>query len=194
MATLLFCLRDEIIEEAEQLKVQFGWKSPLMGMHIRRGDRKDLYKYKLEVLIKKFPWLSFQNYMEYAKKIKEEFGINQIYLATDETSIISELSAFQPEFEFFYLENTKSSEYSKQDYRWNDKTPYALTKNMLIDLYLLSECNVFVGAQRSMFAWLATRLMYGKGNEIACPKWIGGDVSNKYGYWSGEKVSENTCV
>jgi hypothetical protein len=37
--------------------------------------------------------------------------------------------------------------------------------------------------------------MYGKGNEIACPKWIAGDVTNKYGYWNGEKLAdEHICV
>jgi hypothetical protein len=95
--------------------------------------------------------------MTNAKEIKEKHNIRQIFLATDEPSIISELHTYEPEFEFFFLESTKSSDYSKQGYRWNGKTPYSLTKNMLLDLYLLSECNVFVGAQRSMFAWLATR-------------------------------------
>jgi hypothetical protein len=49
MATALFCLRDELLGKAQQLKRDLGWTGPVIGMHIRRGDRKDLHKYSVNV-------------------------------------------------------------------------------------------------------------------------------------------------
>ena len=43
---------------------------------------------------------------------------------------------------------------SKQFYQFNVDTPVELTLTMLLDLYLLSECKFFIGAQRSMFSWI----------------------------------------
>lgn len=40
-----------------------------------------------------------------------------------------------------------------------------MTTQMLLDLLFLSDCDMFVGSQRSMYGWVATRLMIGKGNE-----------------------------
>ena len=95
--------------------------------------------------------------MVLARQVKEKHGIKNIYLATDEPSIFKEIEEFSNEFSFFYLEATKGSDYAKSEYRWNKETPMQLTNNLLLDLYLLSECKVFVGAQRSMLGWLASR-------------------------------------
>jgi hypothetical protein len=36
--------------------------------------------------------------------------------------------------------------------------------------------------------------MYGKGNEWACPAWVGGDTSNPYGWWNGSTAATGACV
>jgi hypothetical protein len=92
--------------------------------------------------------------MQLALQIKEQKGYNEIYLATDDKDIFSQLHPWQNDFKFYYQELPS---FSKGDYRWNQQTPKELTNVLLLDLELLSECNVFVGAQRSMFGWLATR-------------------------------------
>lgn len=74
MALLLFCPKDDIVQMAESLKIRFGWTDRMIGMHgklqkcfwflihsfvlflfvyglVRRGDRRDLHKYSLEVHI-----------------------------------------------------------------------------------------------------------------------------------------------
>jgi len=130
--------------------------------------------------------------MQLAKSIKSLYGYNQIYLATDEPINLQELSIYEKEFQFYFQENSNSL--IKGNYKWSKNISEELTNNMLVDLFLLSECSVLVGAQRSMFGWLASRLILGKGNEKHCPFWIGDDTSNKYGWWNGSKPQYGQCV
>jgi len=177
MATVLFCLHDEIIEQAEEFKKSHNWNGPVMAMHIRRGDRTDLHKY------------SFDDYMKLAQQAKSAHGVSTIYLATDEPSILEEITNWQNEFTFIFQEP-----HGKTTYRWNKDTSKELTHAVLIDLYLMSECNLLIGAQRSMFGWIASRLILGKGNEISCPYWIAEDTTNPYGWWNGKKAAPGQCV
>ncbi len=184
----LFQLQYHLKDKIAALKDKWGWGSPKkIGLHIRRGDRKDLLKW------------SFSDYMKIAEELRNQTGIQEIYLASDDLNRIvsEELPTWKSKgWKFYYLLNEEIIETGEishvpqvtankseaLSYQWNKNTPKQITENMLTDLSLLSDCSVFVGSQRSMFGWVASRLLVGKGNEVMCPWWIDAP-SNAYGYW-----------
>eukprot|EP01114_Cavostelium_apophysatum_P013219 TRINITY_DN3148_c0_g1_i2.p1 TRINITY_DN3148_c0_g1~~TRINITY_DN3148_c0_g1_i2.p1 ORF type:complete len:398 (-),score=35.66 TRINITY_DN3148_c0_g1_i2:131-1324(-) len=171
LAAMLFCLREEIVQHAERTRTSLRWQSPTIAMHIRRGDRKDLHKYGVE------------DYVSRAREIRDKFNITAIFIASDDDSVYDEVQALAGDFHLMNLRRGSD----KQNYQWNRNASDADTVHLLTELYLLSECQIFVGAQRSMFAWLISRLIIGKGNELACPYWVG-PTSNKYGYHDGREA------
>lgn len=134
--------------------------------------------------------------MQIALQIKNQFHINKIYLASDDIQTFNNASKWESEFRICHL---PQEGFSKGDYKWKSDISVELTHQMLVDMMLLSESAHFIGAQRSMFGWVATRIRIGKGIEnrndvLKCPTWIGNDTSNKYGVWNGGKPKEGECV
>lgn len=135
--------------------------------------------------------------MNEALKIKEKYNVNQIYLASDDPQTYVNSSKWTSQFQFCFI---SQENLNKLSYKWNLQTSIQVTRQMLVDFYLLSETTHFIGSQRSMFSWGTTRVRLGKGlenensNEKRCPVWIGNDTKNKYGWWNGGKPQEGECV
>jgi len=185
MAAAMFCPKKEVLDYANHLRVENGWPATdkedfgTIGMHVRRGDRKDLKM--------KFP---VEEYVKLAYQIKSKYGTSRIYVASDDETVADQILNMT-KGDFVVISQSKHS--SSSDYSFSKgNLAKSTSMSVFIDLHLLSECQHFIGPQRSMFSWTASRIRLGKGNEnfvhqgkptFSCPIWIGNEVSNQYGWW-----------
>lgn len=98
--------------------------------------------------------------MDQAREAKRRYNISTIFLATYETEVLKEIDKYKEEFDFLHLSWENLSE--MKNYKWNKEASSESTIRMLLEIHLLGESNLFIGAQRSMFGWLASRLIIGR--------------------------------
>lgn len=169
VALALFCLRSHVVHEARRWSNRIGFDRPDRGeciaIHIRKRDRKELARHSIE------------DYFLHALDIHRTHGASSIFLATDDAATRAKARRWvdnQGGFELFMGKTRQDDDPEKRSRYMENNVTKSYTTDMLLDLHFLSECNYFIGAQRSTFSWVASRLMIGKGNERECPRWIGG--------------------
>lgn len=184
---LAFAPTDALYEEAAAVRAalerQHGlrWGEGVVGLHVRRGDRTDLHRF------------SAADYAKQVRTAAARLGTRAVYVAADGDAALAELGGASALGREFVLMTQPALGGRNASYVFSRDTPDAVTRSAMLDLLLLASAHVFVGAQRSMFGWLASRLMVGA--ERACPHWVAGDVSNAYGWWDGRAGAGNaTCV
>jgi hypothetical protein len=142
----LFRLKPHVLNQCEALmsKINFRKKSggPIVGMHIRHGDK----------FLETFPH-PFSQYMELLKAKWPH--VKRVFLASDD--------------KFVFFESFLSDKYKKDGYEFlyvMDETFYKSDwenfRSLLCDIYILSECDYFVGTMSSNLGRLVWELMYSK--------------------------------
>lgn len=179
LADALWCLNSSLLAEIGQIKARLGWRADedVIGIHIRRTDRLQLLD------------IPPSAYFEAALALqREQPHLRKVYLATDEPqSVLSEAKNYNT----FEVMTVTSEDMNYGLYR----TPGApdievVTRMCLVDLELLASTKYFIGAQRSAYSWLASRLQLGRGNQRACPVFVDKPHSYAYGYWNGSGYSD----
>eukprot|EP01080_Neovahlkampfia_damariscottae_P009188 gene9188-1275_t len=130
----------------EKVKKKIGFKSGTVGLHIRRTD-------KVETGESKFLPLS-----QYMKKIENYFKNYSkekiVFVATDDSTEVEILKSSYSRIKFISNLNSKHP---------NDWIHFRYTSNellrVLIDVYLLSECDLFVGTFSSHISRLVFELI-----------------------------------
>ena len=190
----LFCLQPQWTSLSAAVKkgAPFPWhpETPVIGVHIRKGDRKELHG------------IALSEYVQGIQTASLGLGTHNVFVAGDAEEWITKIAALLgSEFAVYSIADFKPSPGTNitlawgSSYQFTSHTSQSLLTTLLVDLDVLGECSVLVGAQRSLFAWTASRLILGRGHERACPIWVGGDTSNAYGAWSGQQVdSLQVCV
>ena len=84
--------------DLERIKTDLGFKHPIIGVHVRHGDgclhgRRKQHGCKP---------LSF--YMEEVRAMRDMYGVNRVFIATDSTTALADTKKYEPEFEFIHID------------------------------------------------------------------------------------------
>jgi len=159
----------------QQQKMNFDPRSaPYIAMHVRRGDAcydKDRGG--------KRRCIPFDQYMDAAKNMKDKYGVNRIYLATDGQDVIDSLLPYKNNFTFFYS-SINRTRYNSSDLIENRNNEGLLNNKQevfdaLTDIYFMSNASYFIGTFSSNLGRLAFELMYANKNYI--PPFASMDIS-----------------
>lgn len=151
---------------------------PVLGMQVRRGDGCSA------------SWRNcypVAQYMAYADQMRAAYGASTIYIATDSSSVLQELTTTYTNYTFLHFEGGK--EFSRlvehvfpasegQKNVWDNVVPrnrdegrtYVNTLNAWlthIDVVLLSKCDAFVGTMSTNVLRLAYEMHTGDTNVLA---------------------------
>jgi len=113
---------------------------PIISIHVRHGDK-----------ITENPLSPLSDYMNIAKHIKETYNVSNIFLSTEDASVITEaISNYSSNFNIFYSEFPRLNVvvYQRTQLFKNGK-PEVL--DALLNFFIASECDIFIGTRSSNF-------------------------------------------
>lgn len=142
-------------------------KEPIMALHVRHGDtcRNGVGKAdtdQLGLASKGRICEGLDTYMVKAQQMAELYGIRHIYLATDSPTVVQEATErYGSEFTFHHLHynREKPTTYLNDLIAAQAIDTVAEARQALLDIYLLAECDAFVGKFTSNFDRIAYALM-----------------------------------
>jgi glycoprotein 6-alpha-L-fucosyltransferase len=113
---------------------------PILGVHVRHGDK---------FMESKTP--PFSKYMEAVRK--NFHGITRVFIASDDNYVFfeSEMHPDYADFEFLWVETPPF-----------ESEPWKRFRKLLCDVYILSECDHFLGTMTSNLGRLVWELMNSK--------------------------------
>lgn len=128
MVKYLYKLRPEVTAMLNKRMIEMGFKSPIVGIHVRRSDkvttREGLFHYLWEYMDKVD---EYYNQLEMKQKVSKR----RVYLATDDAGVIQEARTDYPHYEFIVNENAAKK---ANDSRYSEES----LKGVLLDIHLLS--------------------------------------------------------
>merc|ERR1719198_675125 len=148
---------DLITEEIEIERKKMALKSQDTGeavaIHIRRTDGN-------MTAVKKLP---ISDFVTAAKEITKGSGINESVVVTDEFAVTKELNA-DKEMRFAFLgpEHRANTDATNKIFTYRDGTrdPRYDYHSAVLDVFLASKCNYFVGQLSSNYARLIYEMIY----------------------------------
>jgi hypothetical protein len=132
-------------------------EGPVCGLQIRRGEivPKDG---NIDNAWKIRDLFTLDQYMDATKKICNELGTNKIFVSSDSKETLEYLEKNYTEYEFISnrydrslfvrFEGDSSNVSLERDLQLNPKLIKHYTETCLIDLYMLSQCQGFVGGMK----------------------------------------------
>lgn len=143
--------------DLERIKAELGFAHPIVGVHVRHGDgclhgRRKQHGCKP---------LSF--YMEEVRAMRDMYGVNRVFIATDSTTALADTKQYEPEFEFIHLDmdrekyNTKSKIESQMASGVGFDSHDVMISS-LRDTLLLAESDYLVTHQASTMSRIALQL------------------------------------
>uniref|UniRef100_H2XQC4 GT23 domain-containing protein n=1 Tax=Ciona intestinalis TaxID=7719 RepID=H2XQC4_CIOIN len=124
-----------LLNDLETCKKEIGFDHPIVGVHIRRTDKiseaayVDLSRYMVHA----------KNWFDrYAEKNPNKSFKKRIYLATDEVNVTLEANERYPEYQF--ISGLPNASFHAAKRREEETVKY-----LLHDVYLLRDCDYFVG-------------------------------------------------
>lgn len=143
----------------ETVKKKLNWdvlEGPVLSLHIRHGDACT----GIEPKIKSRRCDDLNTYMESVFHVAKRYGVKSIYLSTDDQAVIDGTNNYT-EFTWLYQKLDTSSRSVIEWDRIEDLglSTFALAQELLIDIFLLSEGDIFVGKFTSNVDRIAYALM-----------------------------------
>jgi hypothetical protein len=145
-------------------KLAMKWPAtPVLGIHYRSGDSCLESQNKLGRICDRF-----DVYMKEANFLRHKYNLTHIYLATDSSDLLeSPLEDTYPGWTFLYVRDMdRGGQRNLETVDFllaNDRIDGCKeARNSLLDILLLSECEVFIGKFSSNLDRLAYSLMYGR--------------------------------
>ena len=143
--------------DLERMKSELGFKHPIIGVHIRHGDGC------LHGRRKQHGCKPLSHYMDEVRTMRDMYGVNRVFISTDSTTALAETKAYEPEFEFVYLDMSRE--------KYNTKTKienqmeagkgfdsHDIMISSLRDMLLLAESDYLVTHQASTMSRIALQL------------------------------------
>lgn len=147
-----------------------GWPSagtPVLGMHVRRGDAASSEPNGPRRSTRaSFP---LSHYLDAADRLCGRYGIRHVFLATESADEVARAAAARPEYTFLAVPHDRSSfpdiaTSGRFIEEWSLDEPSlaaTLAEAAIVDLAMFGECAAFVGAFNSEFSVLAWLLAVG---------------------------------
>ena len=113
------------------------------GLHVRHGDKS------LEHAL-----VPFHEYMRHVQDLSRTAASRNVYIATDNATLLQYGLTQYPNFHFFYQDMFRAGSVSGSAGWWDQAPPTELLLNLLVDLHVLRGADVFIGTQFSGITWL----------------------------------------
>uniref|UniRef100_T2M5J3 Alpha-(1,6)-fucosyltransferase n=1 Tax=Hydra vulgaris TaxID=6087 RepID=T2M5J3_HYDVU len=148
----LFKYKPDLQREITEKKKSLGFKSPIVGVQIRRTDKINLeaayhdideYMYWVDLYYKKLA-------------ISKPFDKKRVFIASDDTSVLIEAKKKYPEYEF--LSDSGVSESAKVSRRYSDESLHGV----ISDIEILSDTDLLVCTFSSQVCRMAYEIMNSK--------------------------------
>jgi CMP-N-acetylneuraminic acid synthetase len=142
--TLRFKLLPKYLENINNVKNKIHFSKPIIGIHIRRGDKKNESAY-----------VPIRIYNYYLKKAVNESGIKKVFVTSDSEDVILELPQ---NLGLEYIYDREEKRYNNANHELLTTKPElkeqeTLTAIKIIEL--LSECNYLIGQINTHFTTIA---------------------------------------
>ena len=156
-------LNQKTVEELNlhAVKESIGFKHPIIGVHVRRGDA-------CHTTGRKNRCRSFEEmYLPHIRTLSEKYGVNRVFLATDDDVFLRNVrnSPAANEFEFVNVNMDRSVyaasrliERRTELYTEKSNVAHEMTLQALTDIFLLAEADAFIGHFLSNLSRLAIEL------------------------------------
>lgn len=152
---LRFKLLPEYIEYVEVAKKRINFSNPIIGIHIRRGDKNT-----------ESPYVPMRIYRYYLKKTVKETGIKKVFVTSDSENIFSELPQ---DLGLEYIYDQKEKRYNNDNHQLITDNPDLKKQETLTAIKIiesLSDCDYIIGQINTHFTTLAHNLnLVKKGNK-----------------------------
>eukprot|EP01114_Cavostelium_apophysatum_P018265 TRINITY_DN5616_c0_g2_i1.p1 TRINITY_DN5616_c0_g2~~TRINITY_DN5616_c0_g2_i1.p1 ORF type:complete len:495 (+),score=94.59 TRINITY_DN5616_c0_g2_i1:42-1526(+) len=140
----------ELMKRVENVKAKF--EHPVVGIHIRRTDHE-----------REAPFRSVEEYLGPATKWFEDnnvpVGQRKIYLATDETKVVTEAKQNHPDFEWLTYEYAGNPSGFTKDSLDHGRSSMDGFYSLMADWYFLRRVDFMVGTHSSQVGRMAYELM-----------------------------------
>uniref|UniRef100_A0A7S0RP45 Alpha-(1,6)-fucosyltransferase N- and catalytic domain-containing protein n=1 Tax=Pyramimonas obovata TaxID=1411642 RepID=A0A7S0RP45_9CHLO len=147
--------------KVEEAKASVSWERPIISMHVRHGDA--CYDHRAQRKCHEF-----EDYLVAARKIKERYGVRNVFLATDNVAVIAKARANE-EFNFLVRETESAKFYSGKGAKEfverrlakGEGDPGMIGWDAAIDIEMMGHGDFFVGTMSSSLGRLGFMRMVG---------------------------------
>lgn len=145
------------------------FQTPCVGVHLRRGERGNMGF--TTVWLAEYPLFDLDDAARLLRELKRLTGVGTVVLATDEPEFFNDIPKFSNEFHIIYDKVYKRAEHGRDCVRETIAgcTPgvnaSSVIKTILTEIYLLSQCQYYVGTLTSTFSKLAVDYMIANQNQ-----------------------------
>lgn len=157
-------VEDRII--SKKRRIGFPKYAPTIGLHVRLGDACIKSEHAASSHGRKCNQLV--DFMPHVKRVSEQYGIKNIYLATDSKKVLSDTRTY-PQYNWIFDNSTRRGGVLN-----HHAIEYALEHNLINgyqeglgvidDLWLLADCDALVGKFTSNIDRVAYQIMTGRSN------------------------------
>lgn len=144
-----FVLKDEYKNKIEDIKKRIGFKNPIIGMHVRRGDK-----------IVESEHISLATYVDALIRAHKKTGINRVFVTSDSSKTIKELPQ---DMGFEYIYDYEEKRYNNAMHRFLRQRPELVKQETLTAakiLELLGSCSFVVGQENTHFSVFGACMSY----------------------------------
>ncbi|XP_065052140.1 alpha-(1,6)-fucosyltransferase-like isoform X3 [Rhopilema esculentum] len=148
----LFRYQPLMKERINEKKRRIGFKSPIVGIHVRRTDKINVEAAHHDI----------DEYIKWARRyfkkleLKMKLDAKRIYMATDDKNLLTEAKQKYPDITF--VSDNTASVFAGLDHRYSEQSLYGV----ISDIELLSESDYVVCTFSSQVCRLAYEIMNGK--------------------------------
>lgn len=150
-------LKDEYKKYIEQKKKRIGFRNPIIGVHIRRGDKHT-----------ESPVISLETYLVEIRKLSDRTGIKTVFISTDSDEVIEAFEVIK----FFSIQQNIEFIWDRDEVRYNNANHRLVRENPQLKkqetltaikvLSLLESCDYLIGQVNVHFVLQPTYLKYAR--------------------------------
>jgi len=143
--------------DLERIKRDLGFKHPIIGVHVRHGDGC------LHGRRKQHGCKPLAHYMQEVRTMRDMYGVNRVFIATDSTTALADTKLYEPEFEFIHLDMNRekyntNTKIESQMASGNGFDSHDVMIASLRDTLLLAESDYLVTHQASTMSRIALQM------------------------------------
>ena len=137
----------EYVEKYDLVKKDLNWQNPVIGLHVRRGDKGIETGQNQYVLL--------ESYMREVQRISDETGIKKVFVTSDSSEPFFELQEKYKDFEF--IQDDLEKRYDNANWKLVSENPELRKEETMTGIKiieLLASCDYIVGQSNTQFAKL----------------------------------------
>lgn len=172
----------EYTDKNNEVKEGIGWSSPMIGLHVRRGDKG--------IETGKNQYVLLESYMREVQRISDETGIKKVFVTSDSPEPYHELVENYSGFEF--IQDDLEKRYDNANWQLVSNNPELRKEETMTGIKiieLLSSCDYIVGQSNTQFAKLGGSVSCYRNNNRNCLTLIDHETQEVVSYGTNSATS-----